>query len=211
MRARRAAKRQARPDHVCEACGTTFTPRRSDARFCSAACRAAKWRPITHQTLEHHPEGLAVPENRFGRGELETCSHMVGENDRGSGVFCSDTATWKHLQVTNNNTHGGSALIAANVYCDGHVRWHAREGTPVGEDIRDVQRRHGREDRRRSGTPIESRKGGTTMNTRIDQWGVPYINVSAQQNEAPAKLGRSVERIDKNTRLPFISVSSQQS
>lgn len=37
---------------------------------------------------------------------------------------------------------------------------------------------------------------------------LPFITVSAQQNEAPAKRW---PRIDKNTGLPFISVSDQQS
>lgn len=50
------------------------------------------------------------------------------------------------------------------------------------------------------------------MNTHVNPMtDLPYIKVSTQQNEAPAKLGRRIARIDKNTGLPFISVSDQQS
>jgi hypothetical protein len=46
---RRAQQRRdraaaARPAHICDRCGDVFTPRRSDAKFCSGACRVAAHR-----------------------------------------------------------------------------------------------------------------------------------------------------------------------
>lgn len=43
--ARRSAERhQARADRECVGCGSTFTPARSDARYCSPACRQRAYR-----------------------------------------------------------------------------------------------------------------------------------------------------------------------
>ena len=43
--ARRKAQRlEARQDMVCVQCGKTFTPRRSDAKTCSAACKQKAYR-----------------------------------------------------------------------------------------------------------------------------------------------------------------------
>ena len=43
-RERIAAETAARPDNVCEYCGTSFRPKRKDTKYCSDACRQAKYR-----------------------------------------------------------------------------------------------------------------------------------------------------------------------
>ncbi len=35
---------ECRKDKVCESCGKTFTPKRSDAKYCSNACRQRAYR-----------------------------------------------------------------------------------------------------------------------------------------------------------------------
>ena len=44
----RDLRRQARADRECEGCGGTFTPVRSDGRYCSAACRQKAYRQRQH-------------------------------------------------------------------------------------------------------------------------------------------------------------------
>lgn len=44
MRDYRAARRQPIDPRPCEHCGVSFTPQRSDARYCGDACRAASRR-----------------------------------------------------------------------------------------------------------------------------------------------------------------------
>ncbi len=43
----RDLRRERRANMTCECCGVTFTPARSDARFCSAACRQGAYRRRT--------------------------------------------------------------------------------------------------------------------------------------------------------------------
>ena len=42
--AQRRIKRQRVASLACQRCGATFTPPRSDARYCSSACRQAAYR-----------------------------------------------------------------------------------------------------------------------------------------------------------------------
>jgi len=44
----RERRRRARADLACNACGTVFTPRRADARYCSNACRQDAYRKRKH-------------------------------------------------------------------------------------------------------------------------------------------------------------------
>lgn len=44
LEANRAARLQARSDLVCETCGASFTPGRSDGRYCGDACRQRAYR-----------------------------------------------------------------------------------------------------------------------------------------------------------------------
>ena len=37
-------RKQERKDRICQTCGTTFTPKRSDAKFCCNACRQKAYR-----------------------------------------------------------------------------------------------------------------------------------------------------------------------
>ena len=57
LKQRRLEKRQ---NHVCKSCGKTFTPRRSDAIYCSNACRQRAYRQsVTDKAsdqIEHLPQ-----------------------------------------------------------------------------------------------------------------------------------------------------------
>ena len=45
-------RRQGRAGRDCESCGDTFTPPRSDARYCSPACRQKAYRERQHDNCE---------------------------------------------------------------------------------------------------------------------------------------------------------------
>jgi hypothetical protein len=47
QRVRRVWRRAFRPAKHCAVCASSFAPKRSDARFCSAACKQAAWRRLT--------------------------------------------------------------------------------------------------------------------------------------------------------------------
>jgi hypothetical protein len=134
LRNYRAARREQRPEHICENCGNSFQSRRSDARFCSAACRAAHWRPISHHALQQHTPGK------------QTCIHQTGPSS-----FCGQAATWRHDQVRNDARN----LTLHGYYCDKHVRARVPADVTVGEPIRKVIERHARADRRRPGKRAE--------------------------------------------------------
>jgi hypothetical protein len=133
LKAWRAARSVKLADYVCEGCGETFTPARIDARFCTAACRSATWRPILHHAVHHQPHGYA----RW------TCMQQVGERE-----FCDRPAFWRHDSVSNRER----ALILQAYYCDEHIGLHHPPDVRVGESIRDVMRRDGEAARRRHGT-----------------------------------------------------------
>jgi hypothetical protein len=143
MRAYRAARRAQPVEHVCEGCGTAFAHQRADARFCSSACRSAKWRPITHHALHHGPDGFAYEPNQYGYPGLRTCVHGVL-----AGLPCGATATWQHDFVVNRE----NALVWSEYLCDDHLG-DAPDGTRVGVPIAEVMDADGREARARHGRP----------------------------------------------------------
>jgi hypothetical protein len=132
QRQRRAAKRaqEPRPDHLCEACGEVFEPLRSDARFCSAACRAARWRPITHHT--RHPESDGA----------HTCLHGAL-----SGVPCGAPATWRHESARNVDL----GIVSVGYYCEAHIDTHCPPDAPIGGNVHVIAEQAGRRDRTRHG------------------------------------------------------------
>ena len=50
---------QERKDRTCQTCGNTFTPKRSDAKFCSNACRQKAYRENVTDTARCQPDTLA--------------------------------------------------------------------------------------------------------------------------------------------------------
>jgi hypothetical protein len=147
LRAYRAARRAEREQriHLCEGCGQPFTPQRSDARFCSNACRAATWRPITHHAAQHRPDGIPFEPNEYGYPGLRTCMHEDASRKR-----CQQAATWQHDSLRNQERH----LISHAFYCDEHINLPA--GVVPGEPLQDVVARAAREARRRHGTRATS-------------------------------------------------------
>jgi hypothetical protein len=82
MRAYRADPPRPRAQHprVCERCGEIFTAARSDARYCSAACRAAAQR--NRHIWAHDPDGYGQP-----------CHSQI------FGTGCTAVATWRHAMA----------------------------------------------------------------------------------------------------------------
>ena len=150
QRARRAAQRAARPEHICEACGQTFEAQRVDARFCSAACRAQQWRPIEHHAVHHRPDGYQLKRNQFGYPGPEPCVQIIGEDADGHPIFCHQPARWLH-QHTQNDSRG---LIQYEHYCDEHIAANHPDDVVIGESIHRVMDRDGRQARRQHGRPV---------------------------------------------------------
>lgn len=73
---KRELRRQLRADRKCEACGDTFTPPRSDARYCSPACRQRAYR----QRAENRPRqpGGAIQE---GNTVIDTATTEATNTD----------------------------------------------------------------------------------------------------------------------------------
>lgn len=155
-RARRAAQRANRPDHICEGCGAAFTPQRSDARFCTPACRAARWRPITHTAVHHHPDGYQLKRSRFGYPGPEPCVQQIGEDADGHPIYCEQPTYWLHQWSHNDSRH----LVQYEHYCDEHTAAHQPDDIRIGEELQDVIARHGREDRRRYGRWVAAGEPG---------------------------------------------------
>lgn len=113
-RAYRARKAAARAPHVCPQCHQAFTVERSDARYCSEACRAEAWRAITHRHAEHRPDGWDIPANRLpSPGDRQGCLFEVRTEDR---VLCGRPATWRVASCSNEARH----LIAVDYRCEAH-------------------------------------------------------------------------------------------
>jgi hypothetical protein len=134
-RAARRAERPVRPDHVCEGCGQTFGSQRTDARFCSEACRAARWRPINHHAVLEY------------RGTKELCSRQVNAPS-GPFALCDAPAKYRHESMRNRDR-----VLNYEYLCAEHAAEHITDDTTIGEPIFAVIERHGREDRARHGTP----------------------------------------------------------
>ena len=139
LRAYRAARReqkpeQPEPEHVCELCGKTFTARRADARFCSPACRASRWRPVTHHAVHHHPDGIKLKRGEAGYPGAAVCWHELD----GGGVFCQKPAHWYVGWMSN----GERSQVRHNTYCDKHVAFHHPGDVVVGEKLHEVAARH---------------------------------------------------------------------
>ena len=49
---------QERKDRICKTCGNTFTPTRSDAKFCCKACRQKAYREKVTDTARCQPDTL---------------------------------------------------------------------------------------------------------------------------------------------------------
>jgi hypothetical protein len=136
QRQRRAAQRTPLPDHRCEGCGTRFTPKRTDARFCTAACRAAKWRPLRHHAVLPY------------RGHKELCSHLDE-----MGEFCHAPAVYRHEFVVNETRRGKGHLLLYEYLCAEHIAEHHPEGLTIGEPLKVVMARNAKAARARHGTP----------------------------------------------------------
>jgi hypothetical protein len=113
LRAYRARTATPAVPHVCPACHKTFTVERSDARYCSEACRAEAWRAVTHRHVTHAPDGWVIPANESGAGTRRGCAFEVRTKDR---VFCGQVATWRRTSCRNE----ARQLIAITYRCDAH-------------------------------------------------------------------------------------------
>jgi hypothetical protein len=100
MREYRAARRQPIEPRPCERCHQDFTPARSDARYCSDACRAAARRGRVDVTWRHNPTGWLVD---------DPCSSVVF----GSG--CTAPTTWEKSQF-----YHGTGMERVSYWCDDH-------------------------------------------------------------------------------------------
>jgi hypothetical protein len=106
MRQYRAARRQPVEPRSCERCRQDFTPARSDARYCSDACRAAARRERVDVTWRHNPAGWPAVS---GATRPDPCASVVF----GSG--CEARPTWQKTQV-----YHADALERVSHWCDDH-------------------------------------------------------------------------------------------
>jgi hypothetical protein len=117
MRAYRAAQREARDilEVDCEVCGKTFRPARSDARYCSDACRAAARRArVTLTDWIHNPHGYTVAQGGPGQRRPAYCQ---GENIS-AGQVCRGLAVWCRQRFDHPTPH----LVTSEFLCDAHHR-----------------------------------------------------------------------------------------
>jgi hypothetical protein len=119
LRAYRARHAAAAVPHVCPHCHTAFPVERSDARYCSDACRAAAWRPVAHRGIKHRSDGWLIPANESGAGDPRLCDFV--NKDR---TFCCRPATWAATSCRNADHH----LVAVTYRCDEHCTRAQRAG-----------------------------------------------------------------------------------
>lgn len=120
MRRRRAEAKQPRDPFTCPVCHTEFTPQRSDARFCSDACRAADRRG-RHTVCEwqHNPAGwweIWSSSRNPDDGTLivhsanNQCRPLPGEHQ------CLNPAVWARQYFNHHTPH----LVTGERCCDRH-------------------------------------------------------------------------------------------
>jgi hypothetical protein len=112
MRARRVAAREAADilEYECPICHEPFTPDRSDARFCSDACRAAdRRRRITITEWIHSPDGWLGRQGGPDEYRPAICDHNMTDE-------CHATVTWCRQKFNHPQPH----LIYTSFLCDNH-------------------------------------------------------------------------------------------
>jgi predicted nucleic acid-binding Zn ribbon protein len=87
---------------TCVHCGTTFTARRSDARYCSPRCRVAALRERRH------------PTQRRRQPLTEQFTHQIVAIDKHITSLEKDTATLLHLIHDDRLTANRSNISATN-------------------------------------------------------------------------------------------------
>lgn len=118
-RASKAASNGPRLPHTCPQCHQAFTVERSDATYCSEACRARAWRLVTHRAVQHHPEGWIIPANRADAGQPEWCGHELKAADR---HFCGQPATWRLVSCTNATRTIPGGAYRCEAHCPPEMR-----------------------------------------------------------------------------------------
>ena len=113
LRAYRARTATPREPHICPQCHQSFAVERSDARYCSEACRASAWRSITHRHVIHRLTGWKIPANQAGAGKRRQCAFQFSDHR-----FCRRPATWLMVSCRNEDRH----LHALAYRCEEHAR-----------------------------------------------------------------------------------------
>jgi hypothetical protein len=127
MRAWRARRRAPAADHECVECHARFKPKRTDAAFCSPACRSAYWAKVRYDALNHHADSR------------HTCMQSVDEQ----GTRCGAPAPWRWQWVRNPWRHVGSELWV----CEAHAPKHVEPGKSLRQ-VLEAARRTRREPKR---------------------------------------------------------------
>jgi hypothetical protein len=129
MRTRRAEAKTPQDPHDCPVCRKSFVPLRSDARFCSDACRAADRRG-RHTVCEwqYNPGGWW--ESWSSSTELDGTQTVLSAHNECSPLpgdgQCLNPAVWARQYFNHHTPH----LVTGQKYCDTHK--------PESETVRKV-------------------------------------------------------------------------
>jgi hypothetical protein len=112
MREYRAARRRPIEPRLCEQCHHSFTPQRSDARYCGDACRAAarrtrvdvKWLQIIHLK---NGWGCAEPDCTAIDARWRQQRHQVGTGQTEELYWCDEHAELPAHQSRADLPHTG--------------------------------------------------------------------------------------------------------
>jgi hypothetical protein len=116
MRTRRAAAKTPRDTQECAlgSCHVSFVPQRSDARFCSDACRAADRRGRHTVCAWQFAEGGWWLAGSTGAGSVLSadnfCAPLPGDGQ------CLEPAVWARQFFNHHTPH----LIGGERFCAGH-------------------------------------------------------------------------------------------